>query len=105
MVLTVRDSRGNTTTRTADIRPTLVTLRVDTDPSGLAVIIDGQPLTAPLTIAAVKGMIRSVGTTTPQTLAGATYAWAWWSDGGAITRNITMSANVTLLAGFAAPQP
>ena len=99
--LTVRDSGGLTHTTFRDILPRTVTLTVTSSPAGATVTVDGQPHAAPYTFASVVGMLRSIGVTSPQTLAGATQYWKSWSDGGKQTHTITTpSTNTTYTATF-----
>jgi glucose/arabinose dehydrogenase len=101
--LTVRDSSGLTSTVTRDITPQLATVSLQTSPTGLSLLLDGTPVTAPVSVPNVVGMIRSIGAPSPQTLAGTSYTFASWSDGGAATHEITVPpSGTTLTATFTA---
>ena len=99
--LTVADSAGLTHSSFRDILPRIVTLTLSTDPSGLQVLLDGQPNTAPYLFQSVVGMTRSIAAVSPQTVNGAAYQFRSWSDGGGATHNIsTPSANTTYTAVY-----
>ena len=99
--LTVSDSDGLQNETSRDVRPRTATITLATNPSGLLVTLDGQPQTAPIVFVGVVGMIRTIGTSSPQTLNGRQYAFRAWSDGGAQTHNIiTPSGNTTFTARF-----
>ncbi len=99
--LTVRDSSGLTTTVTRDITPRVATVSLQSNPTGLGLLLDGTPVTAPVSVPNVVGMIRSIGAPSPQTLAGTQYTFASWSDGGAATHEITVPAtNTTFTATY-----
>ena len=101
--LTVRDSSGLTHTVTRDITPRLATVSLQTSPTGLGLLLDGTPVTAPASVPNVVGMIRSIGAPSPQTLAGTQYTFTSWSDGGAATHEITVPAtNTTFTATYTA---
>jgi glucose/arabinose dehydrogenase len=99
--LTVTDSAGLTHSSFRDVFPRVVTLTLGSDPTGLQVLLDGQVQPTPYSFPSVVGMIRSIGAASPQTLAGATYQFRSWSDGGSATHNITTpSANTSYTAVY-----
>jgi hypothetical protein len=99
--LTVADSAGLTHSSYRDVVPRIVTLALDTSPSGLQVLLDGQPRLTPYSFASVVGMTRSLSAASPQTFNGTTYQFRSWSDGGNATHNIsTPSANTTYTAVY-----
>ena len=103
--LTVRDSAGLTHTTFRDVLPRTVQVTVATNPAGLQVRIDGQPVTAPTTFTGVVGTQRTLTAVTPQTSGGTTYAFQSWSDGGAVQHSIsTPASNSTYTATFAPTQ-
>jgi glucose/arabinose dehydrogenase len=104
--LTVRDSGGLTHTSSRDIVPNLTSFNLASSPTGAALTLDSQPVTAPVSVPSVVGMLRSIGATSPQTIGGTSYSFVSWSDGGAITHNITASASpVTYTATFQTSVP
>ncbi len=99
--LTVRDSGGLMNEVTRDLLPRTASITLASSPTGLQLLLDGTPLTAPQTIPNVVGMIRTLGVTTPQTMGGSTFDWQSWSDGGASSHEITVpTANATFTATF-----
>jgi glucose/arabinose dehydrogenase len=94
--LTVTDSGGFTHHVYRDVQPQKVRITVASNVSGLQVDLDGQPQSAPFSFTSVVGMTRAIGVISPQALNGKNWAFGSWSDGGAITHNITVpTANRT----------
>jgi len=99
--LTVRDAGGLTHTSIVDLNPRVVTLTLWTNYSGLALTLDGQPMTSPFSSQSVVGMIRTIGAPTPQALGSRSYEFQGWFDRGAIVHNvITPPTNRTYFAKF-----
>jgi glucose/arabinose dehydrogenase len=94
VILTVRDSAGLTTTRTVDVLPRTSVITLATNPAGLSLTLDGQPVTTP-SVTGVEGVIRSLGAPSPQTLSGTTYEFVSWSDNGAATHEVATPVNDT----------
>jgi glucose/arabinose dehydrogenase len=90
--LTVVDSRGATTETFRDIFPRTATVKLSTSPAGLQVTLDSQPRADGYAETNVVGMRRTLGVPSPQTLGGARYNFAGWSDNGAATHDITVPA-------------
>jgi hypothetical protein len=105
--LTVRDSAGLTHSVFRDVRPRVSTLTLQSNPAGLALTLDGSPITAPASVPAVVGMTRTLGVVSPQSLGGTTYTFGSWSDSGAANHSIDVPAtNTTYTATFnASPDP
>jgi glucose/arabinose dehydrogenase len=100
IVLTVRDSAGQSRTVIRDVHPRTVTITMNAQRNGLQLTLDGQPVAEPHTFTAVVGMIRSIGAPN-QTVGGVNYIFRSWSDGGAQTHNITVPASAaTYIARF-----
>jgi glucose/arabinose dehydrogenase len=101
IVLTVRDSGGLTHTTFRDVLPRTVNLTLATNPAGLSLTLDAQPVSTPLTFGSVVGVVRNIGAPATQTSGGTTYEFVSWSDGGAATHNIsTPSSNTTYSATY-----
>ena len=99
--LTVVDSGGLTHTITRDINPRIVQLTLATNPAGLELRLDGQPITTPLTFDAVVGIVRTLEAVTPQPARGTTYEFVSWSDGEAESHSIsTPDAPTTYTATY-----
>jgi hypothetical protein len=99
--LTVRDSGGLTHATFRDIHPRTAIITLASNPTGLQLTLDGQPVTAPFSVASVVGIQRSIGAITPQKLGKTKYTFQTWSDGGAATHTITTpAANTTYTATY-----
>jgi glucose/arabinose dehydrogenase len=101
--LRVRDSAGLTRTVVRDIKPRKVTVTLATNPSGLQLKLDGQPVSAPYSFVGVVGIQRKLEAVSPQTVSGATRVFSSWSDGGTRVHTIsTPATNRTYTARYAA---
>jgi len=99
--LTVTDSGGLSTTTSVDVLPNTVVISLATNPPGLRVTLDGQPVTTPMSVTSVVGIIRTLGVVSPQVSGTTTYQFASWSDGGAATHTIaTPGTNRTYTASY-----
>jgi hypothetical protein len=90
--LTARDSGGLTHTVTRDILPNTATLNLATNPAGLALTLDAQPLASPAAVGSVAGMLRVIGAPLQQSSGGKVWQFVSWSDGGARNHTITTPA-------------
>jgi len=99
--LTVRDSKGASNTVYVDINPILSITSLATNPSGLAVKLDGSSVTSPSSFKGASQIIREIEAVSPQTIGGVTYVFSSWSDGGSRIHNIsTPATNSTITANF-----
>ncbi|MBC7995119.1 MAG: PQQ-dependent sugar dehydrogenase [Rhizobacter sp.] len=99
--LRARDSAGVTHVVTRDIQPQTSQVTVTTVPAGLALTLDGQPITGPNSFTGVVGIERDLVAPAAQNFGGRRYQFASWSDGGAATHTIaTPVANTTYTATF-----
>jgi glucose/arabinose dehydrogenase len=89
--LHVVDSQGLFTEVTRDVLPRTSTMTLQTNPTGLQLTIDGQPITAPSAVVGVENVQRTIGAPSPQ---GA-FTFQSWSDGGAQTHTISTPVNDT----------
>ena len=98
--LRATDSAGLTNEVARDIQPMKAQITLATEPAGLALTLDGQPVTAPNTLTGVVGIERDLGAAA-QNFNGRRYVFASWSDGGAATHTVaTPAANTTYTATF-----
>ena len=74
-------------------------------PSGLNLTVASTSHTTPYDHTAIKGGSVSVTAPSPQTLAGTTYTFASWSDGGAATHQVSAAAAATLTATYTGSGP
>jgi len=101
IILTVTDSRGSTGKDSVDVNPQKSTLNFATNPPGLQITLDGQPLETPASVVSVEGILRSIGIITPQVKDDVTYSFESWSNGGAQTQSLATPADdITLTAQF-----
>jgi glucose/arabinose dehydrogenase len=101
LVLTVTDGQGVTATASRSIVPDKIDLTLMSDPPGLQVSLDAATQSAPLAKDTLIGFTHRLTTTSPQTLAGVTYEFTGWSDGGAIAHDITApTVDTSLIASF-----
>lgn len=99
--LRATDSDGQTTTITRDVPPDLVDLTILTEPAGLGVVLDSQPVTGPVTVPSIVGSHRTVAAPALQTVDGAVYAFENWSDGGEAVHPVTIALTpLTLTARY-----
>jgi glucose/arabinose dehydrogenase len=94
ILLTVRDSGGQTDSTFVDIVPRTSTISLLSEPAGLRLRIDNQTVTQ-ATVEGVVGMIRTISAIYPQAKDGIIYEFDSWSDGGAITHEITVQDTPT----------
>lgn len=92
--LTVTDSNGKSNSTYRDIRPVKSTFTLATDPPGLSLNLDEKPVTPPLTIPTVVGLLRELEAP-DQISAGIPYQFVSWSDGLAQNHVITAPESPT----------
>ena len=98
--LRATDRAGLTAEVTRDVQPQKADISLVTQPAGLRLTLDGQPVTAPLTVTGVVGIERDLGAAN-QAFNGRNYQFSNWSDGGAATHTIsTPTTNRTFTATF-----
>ena len=93
--LTATDSGGLTDTKSVFLYPNSVDLTFDTVPTGLSLAVGIASATTPFTNTVIVNSVNTLSAPSPQTLAGVTYNFASWSDGGAASHNITAPASAT----------
>ena len=100
--LTVKDpSTGLTHQTTRDVLPNLATITLDSNITGLHLLLDGQPQPTPYSFAGVVGMERTLEAPSSQTVDGQSYNFQAWSDNGERIHTIsTPSTNTTISAHY-----
>jgi glucose/arabinose dehydrogenase len=97
IILRATDSSGLTGETELFLQPTLVNLHLETDPPGLQITLDGQPVTTPLDTPGIVGVTRTLGAPSPQ---GAN-VFDRWSDGGVQVHTISpLAGGGTYTASF-----
>lgn len=101
IILTATDSEGMTGKDSVDINPRKSTFNFATNPPGLQILLDGQPLETPASVVSVEGMLRTIGVVTPQIKNDVTHNFESWSYGGPSTQTlVTPAYNLSLTAQF-----
>lgn len=87
--LTATDpANGLQTTTSVRIDPKTVALTIQSTPAGAQIPIDGFTGTTPFTYSVIVGSTNSLSAPTSQTIAGNTYTFTSWSDGGSQVRTV-----------------
>lgn len=86
--LTVTNSIGLSTTSSINISPRTANVFLTSEPSGLRLVVNGQPVTTPYVLGSVVGFTHTISAPSPQTIGGNPHNFSSWSDGGAATHAI-----------------
>jgi hypothetical protein len=101
IILTVTDSDGSIGKDSVDVYPEKSVITFVTEPPGLQITIDGQPVSTPIEITSVEGVLRTIGVITPQLINNASHEFESWSNGGTLTQAVvTPTQDVLLTANF-----
>ncbi|AUV82844.1 hypothetical protein C2R22_15360 [Salinigranum rubrum] len=105
--LTATDtSTGVSSTQSVDIDPEKVDLTIDTSPDGIDVSIDGIPDTTPYVYDTLIGFDHTLTAPAAQCVAGTTYEFDSWSDGGARSHVVRVpTTDTTYTATYVASGP
>lgn len=79
--LTAQDSEGLMQTVYRDVFPEVSEFTLNTNPSGLTLLVDGQPVSTPTTITSVVGVTRTIEAPSTQTEGNELYVFNQWVDG------------------------
>src|SRR5258706_147609 len=90
--LSATDSHGLTRVITRELRPHLVDVTFATDPPGLEVTANNNPIAGPRTVVSWEGFVLELAAPDQQDSLGQTWLFDHWSDGGAATHTITTPA-------------
>lgn len=102
VILTVTDSEGLEDKDSIDVFPETSTITIETNPPGMQILFDGDPIAPPFQIQRVEGMLTTIDAPTPQSLNDITYEFSSWNNGGNILQVIpTPQEDVTFIANFA----
>ncbi len=98
ITLTATDSAGLTAEQTIEVRPEAATLRLQSSPPGAPIdYADDATAPAPFTKTTAVGFRPSVSAADTFTVAGVTYGFTRWSDGGARQHQIDVPEGDTTL--------
>ena len=76
-------------------------MRVQTDPAGLAFIVDSTAYTSTQVFSWASGSSHTIATTSPQSGGtGIQYTWLRWNDHGAISHTVAPTTTKTYTATF-----
>jgi glucose/arabinose dehydrogenase len=89
--LTATDSQGATTTVSRSLTPQTATLVVKSDPAGATLAVGAKSGRAPFSYTAYVDGSFPVSAPRKETIAGKSYVFAGWSDGGAPTHTVKAS--------------
>ena len=92
--LTATDG-GLTSTVTRRLDPRTVDLTFETQPAGLRLSVGSEEQAGPFTRTVIQGSTVGLIAPAPQTLAGKTYDFTSWSDGGAAAHTVTAPSSAT----------
>ena len=99
--LEVEDAAGLVTRTYRDVLPDTARTTLETAPPGLALTLDGSPITTPFTFTHVVGIQRTIGAPSPQTIGSQPWRFQRWSDEGARDHAISgPSQDATWIATF-----
>jgi len=104
IVLSGTDDGGLSATSDVDIYPFTSALTLTTNPAGLLVGFDGLPAqVGPLTGTYIRNATVSISAPLSQSAGAIDYLFANWSDGGAATHTVQLTAagDTTLIASYA----
>lgn len=95
VILTVTDAQGLTAKDSVDVHPHTSNLTFATSLPGLQVLIDGQPVVAPVTITSVQGLQRDVNVDAEQELGTSVFHFSSWQNGTSTTLVTTPAQTIT----------
>jgi uncharacterized repeat protein (TIGR01451 family) len=96
--------RGDATIGVASTGSTAIAtaaVMVETNPAGLAILVDNTLYTAPQTFSWTRGTGHSISVLSPQGSNGTREVFVGWSDGGAQSHNVTPEQSRIYTANFA----
>ena len=100
--LTARDSGNLETGVSINLDPQTIDLTFQSNPiGGLQLVVGSVSQSSPFTHTVIVGSTNSISAPSPQSLNGKNYEFVSWSDGGAISHNITApSTNISYTANY-----
>jgi glucose/arabinose dehydrogenase len=99
--LTAKDSTGAEGSTTVRLDPKTAILTLQSNPTGLQLILGSASLKTPFTKSVIIGSTNSLSAPSPQTLRGKTYTFSNWSDNGLQSHTLIAPAtNTTYTATY-----
>lgn len=80
IILVVADSIGFIGRDSVDIYPRKSTISLTTEPRGLQLTLDGQPVNTPISVQSVEGIVRIIGVITPQVVDDVIFYFQKWGN-------------------------
>lgn len=102
--LTATDSGGLSATTFVDVYPQTNVLTLASDPPGASLALGSTTNTAPFSTVVVRAGTQSASAP-DQTIGGQAYVFSGWSDGGAASHDIVVSADTALTATYVPAPP
>lgn len=93
LLLTVTDSKGSQSTVYRDLLPRTSIITLNTQPTGLQLMLDGQPIGTSTSVAGVEGIERTIGAPAQQASGITVYDFDRWLHGGTATQAIITPVN------------
>ncbi|MCS6975126.1 MAG: PQQ-dependent sugar dehydrogenase [Cyclobacteriaceae bacterium] len=98
--LTATDSEGLSKTVYRDVQPVKVQFSLNTQPSGLTLLLDGQPVSTPVTVTSVKGITRVVEAPVSQQQGYAYYVFSHLNNSADRTVLFNANGDESFLAAY-----
>jgi len=89
LLLEATDSLGVKSSVVVEIFPRTVLLRLESDPTGLQLVLGQQAATTPFEREVIIGSLNSITAVTPQAVSGVDQYFFSWSDGGGPSHEVT----------------
>lgn len=100
--LTVEDSGGLMDTKSVEVHPQTVKLKLEASPPSVPLIANDQSVASGSSVTLIKGSTGTVIAPTSQLVAGTEYVFQSWSDGGAAAHSVVVNQSQTLKATYLA---
>ncbi|MET0558185.1 MAG: PQQ-dependent sugar dehydrogenase [Solirubrobacterales bacterium] len=102
LILTATDSRGLTASKSIDLDPSEVTLRIESFPPGLTVTAGPVTKQTPFELPTIEGSTLTLGAPAAASLGGIGYSFLAWSDKGARVHSVEAIGDATYNAEYKA---
>lgn len=100
LYLIVHDHDGLVDSAFVDLYPRISQLTLNSQPSGLTLLLDGQPFTTPYSVPSVEGMYRMVSAPNSQLYGSTNMVFTHWGNGGALSQTFTTPVNDTVFTAY-----
>ena len=98
--LTVTDSGGLSDTASVRVDPRTANLTLASNPAGVGLALGDAPTPAPFTRTVIEGSRNTVIAPPEEVVGGEALEFVSWSDGGALTHDVTVDHDQTLTASY-----